>query len=266
VNEAAGFDPATSAVAPCGVRARHDVTAGAPSSGSRVILCSLHHVTPADGAPRCCMYCVSFPDHRLSNSGSKKAWHLESSRAERAARRRGIGASHSPVDEKDDAPPGAWRRRGVSNRSDPMIEGDALRRVPPEPGPCSTVFRVERAVHEPARSPARYYGRLLLPITRLPHSHAALGLGEFHRPLRTRSHRADVRAPARGEPVLAGVPSACDREMGERGHGIRQYERLVMKLRTEYPETRNRAADDRLTSGACQGWANAHAVAWCIDS
>ena len=55
---------------PCVVRRRRDVTAGAPSSGSRVRLCSLHHDTPADGAPRCCVYCVFFPDHRLSNSGS----------------------------------------------------------------------------------------------------------------------------------------------------------------------------------------------------
>lgn len=37
---------------PSVVRRRRDVTAGAPSSGSRVILCPLHHVTPADGAPR----------------------------------------------------------------------------------------------------------------------------------------------------------------------------------------------------------------------
>ena len=58
---------------PSVVRRRRDVTAGAPSSGSRVRLCSLHHVTPADGAPRCCMYCVFFPDHRLSNSGSETA-------------------------------------------------------------------------------------------------------------------------------------------------------------------------------------------------
>ena len=54
---------------PSVVRRRRDVTAGAPSSGSRVRLCSLHHVTPADGVPRCCVYCVFFPDHRLSNSG-----------------------------------------------------------------------------------------------------------------------------------------------------------------------------------------------------
>ena len=57
----------------CAVRRRRDVTADAPSSGSRVRLCSLHHVTPADGAPRWCMTaCVAcfFPDHRLSISSS----------------------------------------------------------------------------------------------------------------------------------------------------------------------------------------------------
>jgi hypothetical protein len=42
----------------CVVRRRRDVTAGAPDSGSRVILCPLHHATPADGAPRCCSYCM----------------------------------------------------------------------------------------------------------------------------------------------------------------------------------------------------------------
>ena len=57
------------------VRRRRDVTADAPSSGSRVRLCSLHHVTPADGAPRWCMTaCVAcvFPDHRLSISGCER--------------------------------------------------------------------------------------------------------------------------------------------------------------------------------------------------
>ena len=119
---------------------------------------------------------------------------------------------------------------GRVERSDPMIEGDALRRVSPEAGPCTTVSCVERSVPEPARSAGRHYGRLLLSIARLPHSHVALGAGEFHWPLRTRSHHADGRAPARGEPVLAGVPRACDREVGERGHGIRQYERVVNEL------------------------------------
>ena len=59
-----------SSYGPSVMRRRRDVTAGAPSSGSRVRLCSLHHVTPADDAPRCCMYCVFLTDHRLSNSGS----------------------------------------------------------------------------------------------------------------------------------------------------------------------------------------------------
>ena len=55
---------------PSVVRRRRDVTAGAPSSGSRVILCPLHHVTPADGAPRVAGTACFFPDHRLSNSAS----------------------------------------------------------------------------------------------------------------------------------------------------------------------------------------------------
>jgi hypothetical protein len=71
---------------------------------------------------------------------------------------------------------------------------------------------------------------LLLSISRLPQRHAALGVDDVRRRLRTGSHRADGRAPARGEPVLAGVPWACDGEMLERGHGIRLYERIVMEL------------------------------------
>src|SRR5204862_1214365 len=48
-------------------RRRRDEAADAPSSGSRVILCPLHHATPADDAPRCCCTAV-LPRHRLSNS------------------------------------------------------------------------------------------------------------------------------------------------------------------------------------------------------
>ena len=55
---------------PSVMRRRRDVTAGAPSSGSRVRLCSLHHVTPADDAPRIAIVACFFPDHRLSNSGA----------------------------------------------------------------------------------------------------------------------------------------------------------------------------------------------------
>ena len=103
---------------------------------------------------------------------------------------------------------------------------DALRRVLPEPGPCTTVSRVERPVTEPARSRARHFNRLLLSIARLSHSHAAQYAGEADRRLRSRSPRAaDGRAPARGEPVLAGVPWACDWKTCEYGHEIRQYVR-----------------------------------------
>ena len=107
---------------------------------------------------------------------------------------------------------------------------DALRRVLPEPGPCTTVSRVERSVSEPARSRARHFDRLLLSIARLSHSHPALYAGEADDRVRTRSPRADGRAPARGGPALAGEPWACDGEMGERGHGMIQYERLVIEL------------------------------------
>lgn len=113
-------------------------------------------------------------------------------------------------------------------RSDDRV--DALLRVPPEPGPCTTVSCIVRSVTEPARPAARHFTQLLLSIARLLHSHAALEAGDVGRRQRTRSHRADGRAPARGEPALAGVPWACDGEMRERGHEIRQYERFVMEL------------------------------------
>jgi hypothetical protein len=75
-----------------------------------------------------------------------------------------------------------------------------------------------------------HFDRLLLSITRLPQSHAALDTGDAGRRAHARSERADGRAPARGEPVLAGVPWSCDRESGERGHGIRQYGRIELEL------------------------------------
>jgi len=134
------------------------------------------------------------------------------------------------------APPRTWRRWGVSNRSDPESGGDALRRVPPEPGPCTTVCRVERSVPEPARSDARHFIRSLLSITRLSHSLVALGRDLDHG-LRTRPEHADGRAPARDEPAKAGVPWACDGAMEERGHEIGQYGRIVNELQ---PKIRKR--------------------------
>ena len=171
----------------------------------------------------------------------------------RHARRRPLCvavASRSVDGGMQNAPPGSWRRWGVSNRSDPMIEGDALRRVPAEPGPCTSVSCVERSETETARSAARHFGRSLLSIDRLPHSHAARVAGHVGRRGHARPERADGRAPARGEPVLAGVPWACNRESGEGGHWIRQYGRFVIRVAAECPETRNRAADDRPTRGS----------------
>ena len=95
------------------------MTADAPSSGSRVRLCSLHHVTPADGAPRCCkscMCCVFFRDHRLSISGCKR----RDSQCRSLDSRCSLGMTALPSNAN--APPGSWRRWGVSNRSDPMTE------------------------------------------------------------------------------------------------------------------------------------------------
>ena len=196
-----------------------------------------------------------FPDHRLSNSGSRTAGcrrcgSLDSPRS--------LGMTPSVIRRRP-----TWLMAQVGRveplRSDGGV--DALRRVLPEPGPCTTVSCVERSVSEPARSVARHF-ELLLSIAWLSHSHAAQYAGETDRRLRTRSPRADGRAPARGGPALAGESWACDGEMSERGHGMLQYERLVGdRVAAKRPETRNRAADDRLTSEACQGWANAHAMA-----
>jgi hypothetical protein len=50
-------------------RRRPNVTADAPSSGSRVLLLE-HHVTPTDDGP--CVACTAcFPDHHLSNNGRR---------------------------------------------------------------------------------------------------------------------------------------------------------------------------------------------------
>ena len=119
-------------------------------------------------------------------------------------------------------------------RSDDRV--DALRRVPPEPGPCTTVCRVERSVPEPARSDARHFVRSQLSIARLSHSLVALGRDLDHG-LRTRPERADGRAPARDEPAKAGVPWACDGAMDERGHEAEQYGRIVNELQ---PKIRKR--------------------------
>ena len=121
----------------CVVRRRRDVAAGAPSSGSRVILCPLHHATPADGAPRCCIYCmccvflprpsvVKQPSTRCARSGRHTARHPE--------RRRGICTSPSLLKRK--RPTCSWRRWGVSNRSDPVMKAMRYGASPRNPDPA----------------------------------------------------------------------------------------------------------------------------------
>ena len=106
---------------------------------------------------------------------------------------------------------------------------------------------------------------LLLSITRLLESHAALDVGEVGRRLRTGSHRADGRAPARGEPMLAGMPWACDGEMRERGHGIRQYERIAMELQRNV--RKRRIAPPMFVRRTSVGVGPTYTpVAWYIDS
>src|SRR5215213_6095959 len=107
-----------------------------------------------------------------------------------------------------------------------MVEGDALWRVTSEPGPCTTVSCIERSVAEPARPAERHLDRRLLSVARLAHSLSARVAGG-DRPRRTRSHRAQGRAPAPGEPVFAGVPWAYGVEMRECGHVIVSTSRCV---------------------------------------
>jgi hypothetical protein len=132
-----------------------------------------------------------------------------------------IGRASCSADAwNENAPPGSWRRWGVSNRSDPVVKGDALRRVPSEPGPCTSVPCFERSVPEPARPAERHVRPRLLSDDLLAHSRPARAAGGVGRPLRTRPHRAEGRARASSQPVGAGVPWAFGVEMGERGHEI----------------------------------------------
>jgi hypothetical protein len=108
----------------------------------------------------------------------------------------------------------------VSNRSDPRVEGDALWRVTSEPGPCTTVSCIERSVAEPARPAERHLDRRLLSVARLAHSRSARDTHGVDRPLRTRPRRANGRAPARGEPVFAGVPWGYGVVLDACGHVI----------------------------------------------
>ena len=130
--------------------------------------------------------------------------------------------------------------------------GDTLGRVPSIPGPCTTSSCVERSIPEPARSAERHSGRDMLSVVLPAHSRPAHAPRGVDRPLPARAHRADRRAPARGEPLFAGVPWGFGVEMGVCGHVIVSTSRCVPSCNGS-PETRNRAADDRLTSSSRQG-------------
>jgi hypothetical protein len=223
---------------PSVVRLRRDVTADAPSSGSRV---NPLPIAPCHAGRRCSTVLQvlrvlprpSVVKQRFQDPGCRSLDSLRS-----------LGMTSSVIPsavEGSALRPFQWVKRerptwllAQAGRVEPLRSDDrvdALWRVPTEPGPCTTVSCVERSVTEPARPAARHFTHmLLLSISRLPQRHAALGIDDVGRRLRTGSHRADGRAPARGEPVLAGVPWACDGEMRERGHGIRLYERIVMEL------------------------------------
>ena len=150
----------------------------------------------------------------------------------------------------------------MSNRSDPVAEGDALWRVPSEPGPCTTSSCVERSVTELARPAERHFelhlDRRLLSVARLAHSRTAHAARGVDRPLRTRSHRAQGRAPAPGEPVFAGVPWAYGVEMGECGHVIVSTSRDVRSCSREC-QKREIAPPMIARLKVRRGWANAHA-------
>ena len=196
------------------------MTAGAPSSGSRVRLCSLHHATPADGAPRCCKYCVFLPRPSVVNQRFQLPRH--------ARRRRSPCCSCIRAPMVKRARP-TWLMAQVG-RVEPLRSdggGDALRRVPSVPGPCTTSSCVERSISELARSAERHFDRQLLSVVLPSHSRSAHPASGIERPLRTCAHRADRRAPARGEPVFAGVPCGYGVEMGECGHVIVRTSRCV---------------------------------------
>ena len=157
----------------------------------------------------------------------------------------------------------------MSNRSDPVVEGDALWRVPSEPGPCTSVSCVERSVTELAR-PAerhceRHVDRRLLSVARLAHSRAAHAARGVDRPLRIRPSRAQGRAPAPGEPDFAGVPWAYGVEMGECGHVIVSTSRCVPGCSRECQK--REIAPPMIARHSSVGVGPTHTpAAWCIDS
>ena len=181
-------------------------------------------------AATACAACF-FPDHRLSNSGCRRARNRRCGSLDSL---RSLGMTHCPVIPsavegsalcphwmlKRERP--TWLMAQVG-RVEPLRsgdEGDALWRVPSEPGPCTSLSCLERSVPEPARPAERHVHPRVLSVAALAHSRPARDAVGVGRPRRTRPHRADERARASGEPVVAGVPRAFAVELGERGHGI----------------------------------------------
>lgn len=109
-------------------------------------------------------------------------------------------------------------------------EGDALWRVPSEPGPCTFVSCVERSVPEPARPAQRHVRPRLLSVVPLAHSRPARSVRGVGGPQPTGSHCAYRRARASREAAVAGVPSAFAVELGEHGHGIVRTNESVRRL------------------------------------
>ena len=155
----------------------------------------------------------------------------------------------------------------MSNRSDPMVEGDALWRVSSEPGPCPTVSCVERSVAEPARPAERHLDRRLLSVARLSHSRTAHDARGVDRPSRTRPrpHRAQGRAPAPGEPAVAGVPWAYGVELSECSHVIVSTSRVVSSCSVKVQK--REIAPPMFARHSSVGVGPTHTpAAWCIDS
>lgn len=153
----------------------------------------------------------------------------------------------------------------MSNRSDPMMEANALWRISSVPGPCTTFPCVERSIPQLARPADRHCNRLLLSVALLAHSRAAHAARGIDGPLHARPRRAHWRAPAPGEPVFAGVPWAYGVEMRERGHEIVSTNRCMPSCR----EVRKREiAPPMLARRETHvGVGPTHTpAAWCIDS
>ena len=261
-----------SSAGPSVVRRRRDVTAGAPSSGSRVRLCSLHHVTPADDAPRCCMHCVFLPDHRLSNSGSANAL-APTCGSFVSLRSLGMTASVIPSAVEGSALRPVWWMKRQTPHLAPGA-GGACRTAPIRSSKvCATARPLEtRTLHHCFRRRAIGTRARSSCCTSL-RSFPAFGrpAGPFAYRTRGRRCRPSLACPARARRWThassrragtgrraVGVRSGVGRR---RSWGSGSTVDSLVKLRWFASETRNRAADVRPTSEACRGWANAHAVA-----